>query len=903
MALTPEEVKAYRQQYGIGASKRATSTAGTPSERIAKLRGGVQTQQDTAPSTETPTEPVASAPVGRFNVEENDSLIEKGAKGLGNLGIKAAEMLGIDKFGKGIGQVLFSLTDDAKDIETAMNEGKITPKEYEDIMTGGVTDKEVIGGALRTGAGVLSAGAGQIFSPAKSVVGSIVKGGVEAGLGGAGFGAVSGLATGLEKDMSATDTAKQVAKESAIGGAAGTAGGVVLGPVAYGAGKWLARRKELAQLLKSGALDDSRMATLKKEVDYATGVPTLKKDPIGTDAVRQGFDPADVALIKTAGSNDKDLMRQMHEVAKSASTNRRSLTRPLDMVGDALLKPVRGISEQLKVDGKQLDTVAEKLVGQPVEMLDDIIVDVDDTLARAGVSIKSEVVGPHSLSEAGKLDFTGSDFEGVGGTEKIMNNVYNRLVTAKDAHDLHRLKRYIDSNVEYGKTTEGLPGQAERLLKTWRRNIDSALDTQFDDYRVANEKVSNLIESLNTFGESIGRKFNLNDPLANVRVGQVTSRLLGNSPNRGEILNAILQMQKTAKGIGVDTPDDILALVRYADMLEDVFGTQATRSFLGLSQRANGANVAGDFAERGVRNTLISKGAGLIREASGINKERAQQVLLDLTKARGSVKPSTIDKMRKANLNTQPGLSIQPSFNAKKVAANMDGEDFVKLERYSQMLDAGEEIPIDFGMEIEDLLGKGGMEVDTLVKKTDTFATREALGKAIHDILGQKELGMKKVPVQSFNKGAVPETVSSDRGLIAEARKYKTVDEFVKGQQHIYHGTPKKFSSFDTSISEGNATWFTADKADITNNTAGAVQGAGEKLNIMERYVKPNIKLATPDMADAKYTDQLISEGYRGVKYPKGEYGDYEWTKLFNPNEDTVTKSQLTDIYNRAHGK
>jgi len=749
MALTPDQVKQYRQQYGIGASTRATSTAGNPSERIAKLRGAAEASKVT-PVSEVQTTPVESAPVGRFTVNEDDSLIEKGAKGLGNLGIKAAEVLGIDKFGKGVGQALFSLTDDAKDLENAMNEGKITPKEYEDIMTGGLTDKEVIGGALRTGAGVLSAGAGKLFSPAKSLVGSVLKTGVEAGVGGAGFGAVSGLATGLEKDMSATDTAKQVAKESAVGGAVGTAGGAVLGPVAYGASKWLARRKELAQLLKSGAVDDARMATLKKEVDYATGVPTLKKDPVGTDAVRQGFDPADVALIKTAGANDKKLMQQMHEVAKSASTNRRSLTRPLDLVGDSLLKPVRGISEQLKVDGKQLDTVAEKLVGQPVEALDDIVMDVDDSLARAGVSIAEDVVeaGPNSTKVAGrKLDFTGSDFEGVGGTEKIMNNVYNRLVTAKDAHDLHRLKRYIDSNVEYGKTTEGLPGQAERLLKTWRKNIDTALDTQFDDYRVANEKVSKIIESLDTFGEAIGRKFNLNDPLANVRVGQVTSRLLGNSPNRGEILNAILQMQKTAKGIGVDAPDDILALVRYADMLEDVFGTQATRSFLGLSQRANGANIAGDVAERGVRNTLIEKGAGLIREASGINNERAQEALLKLTMERGSAKPTTLDRLRKANLSTQVGMSIQPSFNAKKVAANMDGEDFVKLERYSQMLDSGEQIPVDFGMEMEGLLGKGGMDVDTLTSKTDTFATREAMQTAIHDILAQKELGMKKVPV------------------------------------------------------------------------------------------------------------------------------------------------------------
>jgi hypothetical protein len=148
----------------------------------------------------------------------------------------------------------------------------------------------------------------------------------------------------------------------------------------------------------------------------------------------------------------------------------------------------------------------------------------------------------------------------------------------------------------------------------------------------------------------------------------------------------------------------------------------------------------------------------------------------------------------------------------------------------------------------------------------------------------------------SFNQGVTP-------NLVEEAKKYKSADEFVKAQPIVYHGTPTKFDKFDTNISEGNATWFTADKQDIIDNTAGAVQPAGSKLNIMERYPKPNLKLATPKQADEMFTDQLISEGYVGVKYPKGEYGDYEWTKLFNPNEDTLTKSQLTDIWNKANGK
>ncbi len=115
-------------------------------------------------------------------------------------------------------------------------------------------------------------------------------------------------------------------------------------------------------------------------------------------------------------------------------------------------------------------------------------------------------------------------------------------------------------------------------------------------------------------------------------------------------------------------------------------------------------------------------------------------------------------KMGKAveryNNTAQPGLSIQPNFDAKKIALKMDGDDFVKLEKYSRMLDSNEKIPIDFGMEMENLLGVDGMGVDVLEKKTDTFASKEALQKAIHDILAAKEMGMKKLPVTRMQPSA-----------------------------------------------------------------------------------------------------------------------------------------------------
>lgn len=207
----------------------------------------------------------------------------------------------------------------------------------------------------------------------------------------------------------------------------------------------------------------------------------------------------------------------------------------------------------------------------------------------------------------------------------------------------------------------------------------------------------------------------------------------------------------------------------------------------------------------------------------------------------------------------------------------------------------------DFDTAVDIVRGVGGKNrasLDDTMKAIDTIKAEMAQqmtpGELAKNKSIEKAIDLIQPRIKAETEGIDP--------LIQEARKYKSAEEFVKANTPIYHGTPKKFDKFDTSISEGNATWFTADKKDILENTAGAVQPAGAKLNIMERYVKPNLKLATPEQANLMFTDQLIAEGYRGVKYPKGEYGDYEWTKLFYPNEDTITKSQLTDIYTKAKG-
>ena len=162
------------------------------------------------------------------------------------------------------------------------------------------------------------------------------------------------------------------------------------------------------------------------------------------------------------------------------------------------------------------------------------------------------------------------------------------------------------------------------------------------------------------------------------------------------------------------------------------------------------------------------------------------------------------------------------------------------------------------------------------------------------DAFKQVDVAKTKSQLLDIYKKAHETTASP---LMAEAKKYKTAEEFVKSQPVIYHGTNEKFSKFDLNKHEGGVVYFTDSLGDFgAENKSGAV---GTK-NIMERYLKPDLKLGGYDEADKFYTDQLKKDGYDGLKLEKD---GSVWYEIYDPNKSLVTKSQLLEIYKKAHGK
>lgn len=100
-------------------------------------------------------------------------------------------------------------------------------------------------------------------------------------------------------------------------------------------------------------------------------------------------------------------------------------------------------------------------------------------------------------------------------------------------------------------------------------------------------------------------------------------------------------------------------------------------------------------------------------------------------------------------------------------------------------------------------------------------------------------------------------------------KQWKIYESFTNNIK-VYHGTDKKFITFDLNKSYDGGIWFTNSLDSIKNNTTGA----GHNKYIMTRYL--NIKKpAGWDEYDKYSIDELINMGYDCVILPEDDKIDY----------------------------
>jgi len=501
--------------------------------------------------------------------------------------------------------------------------------------------KQGAGQILEAGSYLLGGGAapGVAKTALKSTLGTAIK---EGSILGAKTGAMGGAGSALQKDKGIVD----IAKETALGGATGLALGGALGGATSIAGKAIGgvkssivnkatQKAEQKALLEAGASDTRVVA--KKLIGQK-----IVSDKPAQEAIKQGIPEADVALIKTSSSPDKIKMAKMLNIREKQLTNKRVIDRATDVVGETFSKNIAGPIEKLnKEAGQKLNLVATRLAGHQV--------DPAPALTKLGANLENSGI---TVLKNGNLNFKNSNFEGLTGAQNLISNVWKRaLKVAKtgDALQLHRTKSYIDEIVNYGKQAEGLSGKAQGILKSFRHDIDSILDTKFPAYNKVNTQFRDTIEQLNNMGVAIGKKFKLGGTFSDTQSGLAMRRILSNTQSRAEILKMLDGMQQVAKKYGVKIDEDIITQANFADVLEKMLGSEAPTSFLGQGQRFKQTGVLDEAVSLGREATKWSPVSATIRatemaiQASrGINQKNKIKALKALLEEGSKIIPKTV---------------------------------------------------------------------------------------------------------------------------------------------------------------------------------------------------------------------------------------------------------------------
>lgn len=464
-----------------------------------------------------------------------------------------------------------------------------------------LTNKEVIGDALQLattagGAKVAGAVAGKATQAATAGQGFIQ--GAKAGLAG---GAVTGALTGTSQGLQENKDAEGIAKDALTGAAIGGVGGAVLGGAVGAIGGGLTGSK-----LRQEALTKQRELGIKPAQD----VEALK-----TRANIQGFEEPDVDFITSMKPADRAVAQKQIELAEKALKDKRSLQRPIDLVGEKFVAKAKNIEKLNKEIGKNVDEVAKTLKGKPVDV----------TSMRQNVISKLEDANV-SILDDGTLDFSQSVFKNTPKIQKEIQKVISTIPDGGDAYQVHIFKKTLDEMVEYGVSGEGLKGNSKNILKALRAYADDALDTTFDDYNKVNTDFRNTKEVLERAKELFGKK----NGFSKERGGGLLRAIFSNRESRGRLLALLDEVDTVGAKYGVGTNDNLIDQALFTEILEETYGTQATTSLQGQVKRA----VQGTKKTiQGIRNPIEGAGellASGVESILGISDENKRKLLLEL---------------------------------------------------------------------------------------------------------------------------------------------------------------------------------------------------------------------------------------------------------------------------------
>jgi len=354
----------------------------------------------------------------------------------------------------------------------------------------------------------------------------------------------------------------------------------------------------------------------------------VQKDRTASEVVRQGFQPSVVASTKTGSNKDKFNMLKMLHVFKKGKKDAvyAAKNRPSDVLGESMNERVKYILDTNKNAGKEIEVVAKKLKTKTIDTsdaVDSLMNDLDDI----GVAI--------GRTEEGKLTVSlrGSNIEGDIASKGLLKNVLNRLKSIEEgsAYDAHRAKRYIDTQVSYGKTRANpLSKETERIVKKFRSRINDTLGEASGEYKAANTKYKDTLEALEGIQKAVGASVDMQGGNVPKAFGTSLRKILSNYGSRVQMMDSVANAESTAVKYGMKMDDDLIKQLIFSNEIDRMFGSFAPTSFKGQIESATKQGL--DMARKSALETAIDLTSRAGERIRGINEENAIKAIEKMLK-------------------------------------------------------------------------------------------------------------------------------------------------------------------------------------------------------------------------------------------------------------------------------
>lgn len=368
------------------------------------------------------------------------------------------------------------------------------------------------------------------------------------------------------------------------------------------------------------------MANAEVLIQGPKGAERIVPDTLAAAATKQGWKPGVVAAIKAGSDLDRLKGIQMINRYKAGQVDefKRATMRPSDIIGNTIDSRIKFLVDIKDASGKEIKRIADTDLKQQPVAYEPVINDFEQSLRDLGVSI---------VERNGKLvvDLKGSAIEGDAPGAKILNTVLSRMYETnapKNASDIHRLKQYLDTQIEYGSRRQNtLTARAERTIKDLRRGLNMVLGEKFPAYKAANERYSDSIGALGDLQKGVGTSIDLDGDNVASALGTASRKLTSNYATRINLMDALELLDQVAKKHGMKINDSVINQVIMANEIDRMFGATADTSLKGIMQQV----------ERGVdiaRSDALTAALAIAKEGSnkfrGINEANALKAIEEL---------------------------------------------------------------------------------------------------------------------------------------------------------------------------------------------------------------------------------------------------------------------------------